>query len=117
QEAERGQRVEEVARPARMQAEAPTEGLEALRPLGQLGEQLHLDGREQDLGGPEREAGLEDLRRVRGVVHGVLSYSSWVSSSKLRPRPRPVDAQGCKPSVQKSRLGPPTREAPRPTGP
>jgi hypothetical protein len=52
-----------------VKAETARELVEVLRAgLGELGEDVHLHGAEESLGGPEGEASLKDLlgRRCRG---------------------------------------------------
>ena len=61
EEPEGDERVEEVARGARMQAEAGGEFGERLGVFGEFGEDFHLDGAEQSLRGPEAEADLQNL--------------------------------------------------------
>ncbi len=60
EEAEGDESVEEVVRGAGMQVEASAEGCEIRRALRELGEELHFDCAEEDLRGPEGEAGFED---------------------------------------------------------
>ena len=61
QKAERDQRVEKVASGSGMQAEAAGQRFEVFGMPGKFGEDLHLDGAEQRLGGPEAQADLEDV--------------------------------------------------------
>ena len=69
EETERDEGVEKVAGGARVEAQAAAEGFEFFGAVGELGEEPHLDGAEQDFGGPEAEAYLEDvLGRGGGIV-------------------------------------------------
>ena len=56
EEAERDQRVEEVARRARMQPQPAAQRVVLLGAARQLGEHAHLDGAQQRLGRPEGES-------------------------------------------------------------
>ena len=69
EEAQRDQRVEEIAGGALVQAEALAQGLEILRMARELREEPDLDRAEQRLRGPEAETDLHDVFRVRPIGH------------------------------------------------
>ena len=58
---ERDEGIEEIARGAGMEAEAAGEGFESFGAVSEFGEDFHLDGAEKSFGGPEGEAGLQDV--------------------------------------------------------
>ena len=67
EEAEGDERIEKVTRCTRMQPHAALHAGEITGMFGQIREDLHFDGGKQGLGGPEGQAGLQDV--VRGEVH------------------------------------------------
>ncbi len=98
QEAQRHQRVEEVAGAARMEAEPRPQALQGLGAAGQLGEHAELDGAEEGLGRPEGEPGLEDGVGGRGLGHGwprvyrrkpLRLRGPTASATIIRPSPGP----------------------------
>ena len=66
------ERVEKIPGATGMKAEATGERLEVLGVFRQLGEEFHLDGTQQSLGGPEGETGSED---VFGIGCGVVGHA------------------------------------------
>ena len=70
-----------------MQAEAAGQRLQAFGAVGEFGEDFHLDGAEKSFGGPEGEAGLQDVIGADcgradfgcdwGRSHGVPLVRSW----------------------------------------
>src|SRR5204863_9624151 len=55
--------IEEVFRSTPLQSERPRKSARGLRPARQRLENAKLNGGQQHLGGPEREGGLENVRR------------------------------------------------------
>lgn len=95
EEAEGDECVEKIACRAGMQAEAAGEGLKGLGALGEFGEDFHFDGAKKSFGGPESEAGLQDvigrdgwrgdLRCDCGCGHAytfVCDLARWVSADR-----------------------------------
>lgn len=69
QEAQRDERVEEVASRSLVQPEPATDGLEVSGMTGELGEEAHLDGAQERLGCPEAQAHLHDVVWCRSLAH------------------------------------------------
>ncbi len=61
--------VEEIPGRPGVQAEAPAQGFEGLRSMGQFGEDSHLNGAEKDFRGPEAKADLENVFRCGVIAH------------------------------------------------
>ena len=74
EEAERHQRIEEIMRRSRMQAEAFAEAFGRRRLFRQPGEELEFDRAQQRLRCPERETGLEDAFGADGRLRSCVGH-------------------------------------------
>ena len=74
---QRDERVEKVARAARMQAETLAYGLGRRRPLRDLGEEVELDGAQKRLRGPEAEPQLHDVVGRQRLRHRHVRFGRF----------------------------------------